>query len=384
MTSSTTHMGQRVVLATGDDPLLLEHGGRLDHLEVAYETWGRLSPARDNAVLVCHALTGDAHAAGEGGWWANLIGPGLAVDTERHFVVCANLLGGCRGTTGPSSTDPATGRAYGLRFPLFTVRDLVAVHRRLLARLGIERLHTAIGGSLGGMQVLQLLLDDPGATERAVVVAASSRLSAQNIAFSAVARGAILGDPDFQGGDYVGTGRRPDRGLATARRMAHITYVSEQVLEAKFGRDRTLGGPPRHGTDFEVEAYLDHQAEVFLGRFDALSYLYLTRVMDYFDPFSETVPETVPETAPEDRAGDRAASGGPDVLVVSFDSDWRFATEHSARIHAHLVAAGVRSRHVDLASPLGHDSFLLEPAGYHDLVRAHLARGAGPTGSAGG
>lgn len=373
-TAGTTATAQRVVLATGDDPLVLEHGGRLPHLEVAYETWGRLSPARDNAVLVCHALTGDAHAAGEGGWWANLVGPGLAVDTGRHFVVCANLLGGCRGTTGPSSTDPATGRAYGLRFPLFTVRDLVAVHRRLLAHLGIERLHTAIGGSLGGMQVLQLLLDDPGATERAVVVAASSRLSAQNIAFSAVARDAIMSDPDFQGGDYVGTGRRPDRGLATARRMAHITYVSEQVLEAKFGRDRTASGPPRHGTDFEVEAYLDHQAAVFLERFDALSYLYLTRVMDYFDPFAETAAVTVPVPA----------AGGPDVLVVSFDSDWRFATEHSARIHAHLVAAGVRSRHVDLASPLGHDSFLLEPPGYHDLVRAHLEREAGPTAAAGG
>ncbi|WP_137293084.1 homoserine O-acetyltransferase MetX [Nocardioides dongxiaopingii] len=355
----------RVVLATGDDPLVLEHGGRLDHVEVAYETWGELAPARDNVVFVCHALTGDAHAGGEGGWWANLVGPGRPLDTDRFHVVCANLLGGCRGTTGPSSPDPATGRPWGLDFPLLTVRDLVAVHRRLLAHLGVERLHAAIGGSLGGMQVLQWAVDDPAAIDRAVLVAASSRLSAQGIAFSAVARDAIMRDPDFQGGRYVGSGRRPDHGLAVARRMAHITYVSEGSLEAKFGRDRLADGPPTHATDFQVEAYLDHQAEVFLARFDALSYLYLTRVMDYFDPFSDA------------GAAARAGSGGTDFLVVSFDTDWRFPTAQSRRIHDHLAAAGARSRHVEIASPWGHDSFLLEPPGYHDVVRQHLVRHPG-------
>jgi len=351
---------ERVVLATEDDPLLLEHGARLDHVEVAYETWGELAPGRDNVVFVAHALTGDAHAAGAGGWWANLIGPGLAIDTDRYFVVCPNLLGGCRGTTGPSSVDPATGQTWGLDFPLFTMRDLVAVHRRLLAHLGIERLYAAVGGSLGGMQVLQWAIEDPDAIERAVVVAASSRLSAQNIAFSAVARDAIMRDPDFQGGRYAGTGRRPDHGLAVARRMAHITYVSEESLGTKFGRDRLTDGPPRHETDFQVEAYLDHQAAVFLERFDALSYLYLTRVMDYFDAFADPA------------AAVRAGSGGTRFLVVSFDTDWRFPTAHSRRIHEHLAAAGTASEHVEIASPWGHDSFLLQPPGYHDLLRGFL------------
>ncbi|WP_340537857.1 homoserine O-acetyltransferase MetX [Nocardioides sp. GXZ039] len=347
---------ERVVLATPDDPLDLDHG-RLDHVEVAYETWGELSPARDNVVFVAHALTGDAHAGGEGGWWANLIGPGLALDTDRYFVVCPNLLGGCQGTTGPSSVNPATGEPWGLDFPLLTMRDLVAVHRRLLAHLGVTRLHAAIGGSLGGMQVLQWALDDPTAIGRAIIVAASSRLSAQNIAFSAVARDAIVRDPDFQDGRYVGTGRRPDRGLAVARRMAHITYVSEESLERKFGRDRLSDGPPRHGTDFQVESYLDHQAETFLARFDALSYLYLTRVMDYFDPFD---------------SGPAAAfdgSGATRFLVLSFDSDWRFPTSHSARIHEHLLAGGASSEHLEIASPWGHDSFLLQPPGYHEAIR---------------
>lgn len=356
----------RVVLATGDDPLRLEHGARLDHVEVDYETWGTLAPARDNVVLVCHALTGDARATGEGGWWASMVGPGRPVDTDRFHVVCANLLGGCRGTTGPSSTDPATGRAWGLRFPLLTVRDLVAVHRRLLAHLGVTRLHAAVGGSLGGMQVLQLALDHPEEVARAVVVAASSRLTAQSIAFSAVARDAIVRDPDFAGGDYVGTGRRPLHGLAVARRMAHITYVSEESLETKFGRRRVLAGPgdpPQHGTDFEVEAYLDHQAEVFLARFDALSYLYLTRVMDYFDPFADP------------SAAARSAVGGTRFLHVSFDSDWRFPTSHSARTHGLLAAAGADTRHVEVASPWGHDSFLLSPPGYHEEVRAFLGSG---------
>lgn len=373
MTTADSHGPHRVVVATHADPLLLEHGSRLDHVEVVYETWGELAPARDNVVFVCHALTGDAHAAGEGGWWSNLIGPGLAIDTDRWFVVCPNLLGGCQGSTGPSSVDPATGRPYGLRFPLFTMRDLVAVHRRLLAHLGVERLHAAIGGSLGGMQVLQWALDEPTAIDRALVIAASSRLSAQNIAFSAVARDAILRDPDFQDGEYVGTGRRPDRGLAVARRMAHITYVSEQSLDAKFGRDRIDGGAPRLTTDFQVESYLDHQAEVFLARFDALSYLFLTRVMDYFDPFADD--------AADSAAAARIAATDTRFLVVSFDSDWRFPTAHSRRIHERLLAAGATSRHVEVASPWGHDSFLLEPAGYHDLVRDALTAPADPEAS---
>ncbi|WP_408896108.1 homoserine O-acetyltransferase [Nocardioides sp. R1-1] len=353
---------RRAVL-TQHGPLVLASGAELSHVEVAYETYGALAPARDNAVFVCHALTGDAHAAGwhpgarRPGWWDNLVGPGKAVDTDRFFVVCANLLGGCSGTTGPSSTDPRTGRAYGPDFPTLEVADLVAAHRALLDRLGIERLHAAVGGSLGGMQVLEWALQEPDRIDRAVVVAASSRLTTENIAFSAVARAAILEDPDFHGGRYAEHGVTPRHGLKVARMMAHITYVSGTSLDAKFGHVRdTTGTDKRLEADFAVEHYLQHQGESFLQRFDALSYLHLTRPMDYFDPFGAH-PDVVPST----RFG-----------LVSFDSDWRFPTAHSLRIRDHLRARGAQVDHVELASPWGHDSFLLEPPGYHDRVRALL------------
>ncbi|GGO73535.1 homoserine O-acetyltransferase MetX [Nocardioides deserti] len=358
---------QRVVLFTEDDPLVLRGGGRLDHVEVAYETYGELSPARDNAVFVCHALTGDAHAAGlhlgakKRGWWDNLIGPGKPVDTDRFFVVSANLLGGCSGTTGPLSTDPATGAAYGLDFPMLHMSDLVAVHRRLLRSLGVSRLHAAVGGSLGGMQVLQWVIDAPDEIDRAVVVAASSRLTPENIAFSSVAREAIMSDPDFHDGRYAEKGVQPRLGQKVARMMAHITYVSAASLEAKFGHRRTgTGDDWRMGPDFEVEHYLQHQGEVFLDRFDALSYLYLTRLLDYFDPFAD------PWTA------DRLRATATRFQVTSFDSDWRFDTGQSERMARELVACGVDVDCLELPSPWGHDSFLLEPPGYHDRLRAFL------------
>ena len=323
---------------------------------MAYETYGTLDAEGTNAVVLCHALTGDAHAAGHHGdparrgWWDTLVGPGKAVDTERHFVVCANLLGGCRGTTGPSSLDPATGEPYGLRFPLFTVRDLVTVQRALLAHLGVRRVRAAVGGSLGGMQALQWGLDHPGELERAVLVCASARLSAQNLAFSAVARNAILRDPGFRAGAPVG--------LAVARMMAHITYLSEQGMDLKFDRARRGdgAGPMTLRPDFEVEHYLDHQAEIFLARFDALSYLYLSRVMDYFEPFAE----------------EGLRSPSTRFLLVSFDSDWRFGTHHSAHIAAELAGLGADVRHEDVASPWGHDSFLLDIPEYHAHVDAFL------------
>jgi homoserine O-acetyltransferase len=357
---------QRAVLFTQDDPLVLASGAALGPVEVAFETYGELAPARDNVVVVCHALTGDAHAAGHHGdpsrvgWWDNLIGPGRALDTDRFLVVCGNLLGGCQGTTGPLSTDPATGAPYGLGFPLLTMTDLVAVHRRLLAHLGVERVHAAVGGSLGGMQILQWAIDAPDQLDRAVLVGASSRLTAENIAFSTVARTAILRDPDFADGRYPLSGRRPAVGLSVARMLAHITYLSEASLEEKFGRRRRDDGPPRLGTHFEVESYLDHQAEVFLARFDALTYLYLTRVMDYFDPFADP------------GAAARVAAGTARFLTLSFDSDWRFPTPHSQRIHSQLAAAGVPSEHLELRSSWGHDSFLLEPRGYHERIAAFL------------
>jgi homoserine O-acetyltransferase len=358
---------QRALLYDEGNPLVLSSGAELSPVEVAYETYGTLSDARDNAIVVCHALTGDAHAAGHHGdparrgWWDNLIGPGRPLDTDRFFVVSPNLLGGCQGTTGPSSTNPATGRAYGLDFPIFSMSDLVTVHRRLLQHLGIDRVHGVIGGSLGGMQALQWTIDAPEQVDRAVMVAASSLLTAQNIAFSAVARAAILRDPEFNEGQYAAAGTRPAVGLSVARMMAHITYVSEQLLGEKFGRDRLEDGPPRMGTDFQVESYLDHQAEIFLARFDALSYLYLTRVMDYFDPFADP------------KGAARAAAHGTRFLAISFDTDWRFPTHHSVRVHEHLVAAGADSEHVEIASAWGHDSFLLQPAGYHERVADFLA-----------
>ncbi len=360
---------ERVLLFDEGDPLALSGGVDLAPVTVAYETYGTLNSARDNAIVVCHALTGDAHAAGHHGdparrgWWDNLIGPGRPLDTDRYFVVSPNLLGGCQGTTGPSSTDPGTGRAYGLDFPILSMSDLVTVHRRLLEHLGIERVHAVIGGSLGGMQALQWAIDAPEQVERAVMVAASSQLSAQNIAFSAVARNAIMRDPAFHEGQYAAVGTRPAAGLSVARMMAHITYVSEELLEQKFGRDRRSDGPPRMGTDYQVESYLDHQAESFLARFDALSYLYLTRVMDYFDPFADP------------GAAARAASHGTRFLAISFDADWRFPTHHSVRLHEHLLAAGAASEHVEISSAWGHDSFLLQPAGYHDRVARFLAEG---------
>src|SRR3954449_5316033 len=273
------------------DGLTLESGAVVAPLEIAYARYGDPSSP---VVYICHALTGDAEAAV---WWDTLIGPGKVVDTERFHVVCANLLGGCQGTTGPSSVNPATGAPYGLDFPLFTVRDLVAVHRALLARLGIERLHAAVGGSLGGMQILQWSLDHPHEIERAVLVCATARLNAQNIAFSKVARHAIL----------------THGAMDVARMMAHITYLSVEGMERKFARTRRSARSMTMASDYEVEHYLDHQAAIFLARFDAHTYLYLSRVMDYFDPFAEEY-----SRAPDTR-----------FLLISFSSDWRFGTEHS-------------------------------------------------------
>ncbi len=362
---------QRAVLFTTDRPLTLDSGASLGPVEVAYETYGTLDAGRSNAVFVCHALTGDAHAAGHHGdpsrpgWWNTIIGPGRPLDTDRLFVVCANLLGGCQGTTGPSSIDPSTGRAYGLRFPLMTVRDLVRVHRALVAHLGIERLLAVIGGSLGGMQALQWALDAPHELESALVICASSRLSAQNIAFSAVAREAIMGDPEFRGGDYYENGSHPDRGLSVARMLAHITYLSEESMRRKFGRRIQDADAPRFGfdVDFQVESYLQYQGASFLKRFDANSYLYLSRVMDYFDAFTDLA------------ATARALAGTPTrFLVMSFDSDWRFDTSHSREIVRTLAAHGAAVTFREVASPHGHDSFLLEIPEYHRTVAGFLDR----------
>lgn len=360
---------ERVILFTEDSPLLLDSGERLAPVEVAYETYGTLDETASNVVFVCHALTGDAHAAGHHGnpqrtgWWDTLIGPGKPLDTDRYHVICANLLGGCQGTTGPASPDPATGRPYGLRFPIFTVADLVKLHRALLSHLGIRRLAAAIGGSLGGMQVLQWALDHPHDLDAGILVCASPRLSAQNIAFSAVGRASIMRDEHFAGGDYYNSPNRPDVGLAVARMLAHITYASEHSLEQKFGRRHTNGSPTSDfETDFEVESYLDHQGSSFLDRFDANSYLYLSRVMDYYDPFAD-----------EQAARERLRECATRFLLVSFDTDWRFDTSHSLQIANMLASAGADVAHREITSPHGHDSFLLPIPAYHHAVRNFLA-----------
>jgi homoserine O-acetyltransferase len=343
--------GERGVLFDEDDPLALACGRTLAPVEVAYATYGTLNDEGSNAVFVCHALTGDAEASGPRGWWSTMIGPGRPIDTDSFFVICPNLLGGCQGTTGPTSLD----------FPPLAIADLVTVHRALLGHLGVERLAVAIGGSMGGMQVLQWLIDAPGEIERAVMVCASPRLSAQNIALSHVARRAILDDPDFHGGDYAAHGVRPDRGLATARRLAHVTYLSEPGMARKFTRAEPEGWPAVGdaarwlGPAYDVESYLEHQAAIFLERFDALSYLYLTRIMDAFDPFGE---------------GPVALDPGTRALVVAFDSDWRFGPEHSAALATGLRASGLTQvEHAVVPSPWGHDSFLLDVPEYLELVR---------------
>ena len=360
---------QRVVLFTEDDPLVLDSGEALYPVEVAYETYGERAADDRNVVVICHALTGDAHAAGHHGdparpgWWDSLIGPGKPVDTDRLFVISSNLLGGCQGTTGPSSIDPASGTHYGLRFPLFTVSDLVKVHRKLLAHLGITHVLAAIGGSLGGMQVLQWAMDHPDELDNGLVICATARLSAQNIAFSAVARAAIMNDPDFAGGDYYDTGKGPDHGLSVARMMAHITYVSEESMRQKFGRRIQDREEPRFGlgVDFQVESYLQHQGKAFLDRFDANSYLYLTRVMDYFDPFADA-----------EHVRTQLAKVKTKFLVLSFDTDWRFDTSHSRAIVRTLTAHRVPVTFREIASAHGHDSFLLEVPEYHRTVETYL------------
>lgn len=358
---------QHVDLFGPDDPLVLASGERLDGITVAYETYGHPNAARDNGIYICHALTGDAHAAGwhdgdrHPGWWDNLIGPGRPIDTDRWFVVCSNLLGGCRGTTGPGSTNPATGRAWGLGFPLLDVSDFVTVHRALARHLDVRRWHAVVGGSMGGMQALDWSLRFPTDMCNAVVVASTSRLTAQNIAFSAVAREAILRDENFHGGQFAQAGTNPDVGLSIARMMAHITYTSEEGFDEKFGRTPQFGSARGgFGVDFAVESYLDHQATSFLSRFDALSYLYLTRVMDYFDPFAR--PDALAEVQRHPVS----------YLVASFDSDWRFSPEHSRRIVRALEGGGLPVTYRDFRSPWGHDSFLLEVPAYHETVRAFL------------
>jgi homoserine O-acetyltransferase len=361
--------GHHVRLAV-EEPLKLDSGVLLGPITVAYQTYGRLNAERSNTILVAHALTGDQFVAerhpitGKDGWWDLLIGPGKPLDTERYFIVCANVLGGCMGTTGPADLDPAIGRPYGLAFPVITVGDMVRVQAMLLDELGIERLFCVIGGSMGGMQVLEWVARYPERVFSAVPIATAARHSAQNIAFHEVGRQAIIADPDWQGGNYYSTGARPTRGLSVARMAAHITYLSEAALHRKFGRalqDRT-GVTYGFDADFQVESYLRHQGISFVDRFDANSYLYITRAMDYFDLAASCGGVLA-----------NAFRGAPTrFCVISFSSDWLFPTPQSRELVRALTAVAANVSFCEIQTDRGHDAFLLDEPEFHRVLSGFL------------
>ncbi len=340
-----------------DKPLKLECGKRLAPIDAAYETYGALNEAGDNGVLICHALSGDAHAAGRNspedrkpGWWDVMVGPGKSIDTNKYFVICSNFLGGCSGTTGPGSTNPATGKPYGLDFPIITISDMVKVQKLLLDTLGIKQLLAVIGGSIGGMQVLQWAISYPDFVKAAIPIATTTHLGAQSIAFDAVGRNAILADPNFGGGQYTAD-KGPDKGLGIARMIGHITYLSEQGMREKFGRE--LRNSKNYSYDlnseFAVETYLDYKGQSFVERFDANSYLYITKAADYFDLKKG-----------QGSLKKAFANISCRFLVISFASDWLFTPAQSEEIVNSLSAADKDVSYCDIDSPSGHDAFLLE------------------------
>jgi homoserine O-acetyltransferase len=352
------------------EPLPLDCGVALAPYRIAYQTYGRLNADRSNAILVCHALTGDQFLAephpitGKPGWWQHMVGPGATLDTERYFVLCANVLGGCMGSTGPKSINPKTGKPYGLGFPVITIRDMVRAQKVLIDHLGIEKLFCVIGGSMGGMQVLQWAANYPQSVFAAVPIAAGARHSAQNIAFHEVGRQAIMADPDWCGGNYLLEGRAPRRGLAVARMAAHITYLSEAALHRKFGRSLQDRDSITYGFDaeFQVESYLRHQGSTFVERFDANSYLYITRAMDYFELATEY--------------GGVLANAFRDTpvrfCVISFTSDWLFPTAGSREVVHALNAVAANVSFVEIATDKGHDAFLLDEPEFHSVLEGFL------------
>jgi homoserine O-acetyltransferase len=340
--------------------LLLECGRRLHDIEVAYETYGQLTPKRDNAILILHAWTGDAHAAGrhhpddaKPGWWDIMVGPGKAFDTNRYFVICMNVLGGCKGTTGPASIDPATGKAYGLTFPMVTIADMVKAQKMVTDRLGIERLFSMAGGSMGGMQVLEWILRYPESVRSAIIIASTARLSPQSIGFNEVGRHAIISDPNWQNGDYYESERRPETGLAIARMIGHITFLSEESMNEKFGRRLQNQAEYKYlfTREFEVESYLHAQGSRFVKRFDANTYLYLTKAMDYYDAAADWGEGSL------EKACRRVLAK---TLLVSFTSDWLFPSNQSREMVKALRQNNKDVSYVEIKSSYGHDAFLLE------------------------
>ncbi len=353
-------------------PLRLDGGVLLSPVEIAYETYGTLAPDGGNAILLCHALTGDQHVAsphpvtGKPGWWTRMVGPGKPVDPERHFIVCANVLGSCMGSSGPATINPATGKPWGMDFPVITIRDMVRAQAMLLDHLGVGRLKAVVGGSMGGMQALSWPATFPDRVEAAVVIASTARHSAQNIAFHEVGRQAVMADPRWNGGAYY-DGEPPAAGLAVARMAAHITYLSEAGLTEKFGRRLQAREAKSFGfdADFQIESYLRHQGLAFVDRFDANAYLYITRAMDYFD-LAEEHGGLLANAFRETKAR---------FCLVSFDTDWLYPTRDSRAIVHALNAAGAPVSFVELSSPFGHDAFLLEAPELNRVVDGFLRAG---------
>jgi homoserine O-acetyltransferase len=355
-----------------DTPLVFRSGAVLPRYELVYETYGTLNADRSNAILVCHALSGHHHVAGHyaddpknAGWWDNMIGPGKPVDTDKFFVIGLNNLGGCHGSTGPSSTDPQTGKPYGSSFPVVTVEDWVESQARLADLLGIRQFAAVMGGSLGGMQAMQWSLSYPERVRHVLAIAAAPHLSAENIAFNDVARNAILTDPDFHGGNFYQHGVVPTRGLRLARMLGHITYLSDDAMADKFGRSLRSGKLGyNYGIEFEIESYLRYQGDKFAAYFDANSYLLMTKALDYFDPARAC-----------DGSLDKAfAAARADFLVLSFTTDWRFAPERSREIVNALLHNRRNVSYAEISSAHGHDSFLMQHEHYHDVMRAYLDR----------
>lgn len=376
--STTTASGANSVgivqaqIAHFPDPFPLKSGETLPQFHLAYETYGTLNASKSNAVLICHALSGNHHVAGKyhpedkyPGWWDNLIGSGRPLDTDKFFVIGVNNLGGCHGSSGPSSVNPLTDRPYSATFPVVTVEDWVESQAKLLDFLGIDTLAAVIGGSLGGMQALQWTIRFPERVRHALVIASAPNLTAQNMAFNEVARQAILTDPEFHQGDYYNHGVVPRRGLRIARMLGHITYLSDDVMGSKFGR-KLRDGSIKYSFDveFEMESYLRYQGDKFAGEFDANTYLRMTRALDYFDPalpFGGNLSAALAHVKAK-------------FLVISFTSDWRFSPERSREIVKALLDNALSVRYAEVTAAHGHDAFLMPDQHYHDIMRAYLAR----------
>ena len=354
---------------TIDEDLKLTSGKTLSNVELAYETYGELNSAKTNAILVCHALTGDAHAAGwhsgdaKPGWWEIIIGPGKALDTDKYFVICSNVLGGCKGSTGPASINPETGKEYALDFPIITIEDMVHAQKKLIDYLGIEKLHAVIGGSMGGMQALQWTVSYPMMMKKASIIATTPRSSPQQIAFNEVGRQSIISDPYWNNGEYYDKEKRPQSGLAVARMIGHITYLSDESMYLKFGRDLQDKDELSYDftLDFQVESYLHHQGATFVKRFDANSYLYITKAVDYFDL---SVDGSLPDGLKKIKSK---------IQIIAVDSDWLYPVDQSKDLLTALQTIGAEVSYNEVKSNYGHDAFLLENGQMNFLLNNFLS-----------